>query len=194
MSRMEDPYVYPGTDILKNKLNIKNADELQDVEKKLVAIRSKQGFPPGRFDYAHLKAIHKHLFQDVYAWAGQERTVNISKGSGLFALVPFIEKAMNKQVVPLRTENYLRGLDFQQFVRRMAHHFIELNAIHPFREGNGRALRAFFSELAWEAGYELDWTRIDRIQWLKASEAGHHGNAIPMEQIFEAIVSSRRGQ
>ena len=77
---MEDPYVYPGTDILKNKLNIKDADELQDVEKKLVAIRSKQGFPPGRFDYAHLKAIHKHLFQDVYAWAGQERTVNISKG------------------------------------------------------------------------------------------------------------------
>ena len=184
----EDPYVYPGTDVLKNKLNIKNADALLNAEKKLVALRNKQGFPPGKFDYAHLKAIHKHLFQNIYTWAGQERTVNISKSSGLFAFVPFIETFMSKQLALLCAENYLRGLDRQQFAKRAVYHFIELNAIHPFREGNGRTLRAFFSELAREADYDLDWTKVNRAQWLAASEAGHQGSTILMEQVFAAVV------
>ena len=95
---MDDPYVYPGTDVLQNKLSIRDAEKLQDVEKKLVALRYKMGLPQGKFDYLHPKAIHKHLFQDVYKWAGRERTVNISKGNSLFALSSFITAAMDKQL------------------------------------------------------------------------------------------------
>jgi len=187
---VDDPYVYPGTDVLQNKLGIKEARKLQDAEKKLVALRHKMGLPPGRFDYPHLKAIHKHLFQDIYAWAGCERTVNISKGNSLFALASFIATAMDKQMALLCAENYLYGLDRQPFAKRAAYHYVELNAIHPFRDGNGRTLRAFFSALAQKAGHDLDWTRVDRTQWLMASEAGHHGNTLPMEQVFNAIVNA----
>lgn len=76
----DDPYVYPGTTILRNKLDIRDAATLDLAERRFTTIRARQGIPQGDFDLGHLKAIHHHLFQDVYEWAGKIRTVEISKG------------------------------------------------------------------------------------------------------------------
>ncbi|EGF89911.1 uncharacterized protein y4lH [Asticcacaulis biprosthecium C19] len=75
----DDPYVYPGTDVLRNRLDLRDHGTLEYAGRNLVQVRIEQGAPYGRFDLAHLKAIHRHLFQDLYAWAGEIRTVEINK-------------------------------------------------------------------------------------------------------------------
>lgn len=86
----DDPYVYPGTHILRNKLNIRDADTLDLAKRRFATIRTPQGVPQGNFDLRHLKAIHHHLFQDIYEWAGQLRIVEISKGGSQFQFRQYI--------------------------------------------------------------------------------------------------------
>jgi cell filamentation protein len=106
---------------------------------------------PGRHDLDHLRAFHQHLFQDVYDWAGQLRTVNIVKGNTPFAFANALLAASNVLFTELAVENLLRDLDHNQFVNRAAHYLTELNALHPFREGNGRNRNAFLTQLAIDA-------------------------------------------
>ena len=192
-----DPYVYPGTDVLKNKPGLRDSEALRRFEYEQTASRAAelQASPaPGKFDLQHLKAIHKHLFQDVYAWAGEARTVNIAKGGDSFASPAFVESYTGKLAADLAKENHLKGLDKPQFVERLAHHFSEFNAVHPFREGNGRATREFFAQLSKEAGYELDQTRIrnDAGQWNRASAAAFKGDPQPLKQILDYVVRPER--
>jgi cell filamentation protein len=184
----EDPYVYSGTTVLKNKLNIHDQSLLEKAEKQLVRKRLEQGIPNGAFNYVHLKAVHRHLFQDIYTWAGKERRVDIAKGNTLFAHTQFIKSSINKQLGKFHHENNLRGLDREIFVQQVAEHYGEINAIHPFREGNGRAQRAFFSLLAQHAGYQLDWRGVERGQWILANEASFNGNNRRLERIFSTIT------
>lgn len=184
----DDPYVYPGTTVLKNKLNIRNHRLLEQAERRLTAERLEQGVPAGVFDYVHLKAIHRQLFQDIYTWAGEERRVDIAKGNTLFAHTQFIESSINKQLEKLHQENNLRGLDQETFVQNITEHYGEINAIHPFREGNGRTQRAFFSLLAQHASYKLDWRRVDQEPWILANQASFDGNNKPLEHIFSSIT------
>lgn len=89
-----DPYVYPGTDVLKNKPGLRDSEAVRRYEYEQTVSRAAelQASPvAGKFDLQHLKAIHKHLFQDVYAWAGEVRTVNIAKGGDSFASPAFVE-------------------------------------------------------------------------------------------------------
>jgi cell filamentation protein len=88
-----------------------------------------------------LRAIHFHIFQDIYCWAGELRTVDISKGSTRFANISRIEPEADKLFRLLEQENHLIGLPREQFLTRLAHYYGELNVIHPFRDGNGRAQR-----------------------------------------------------
>lgn len=92
----KDPYVYPDTNVLINKLGLTEEKALEEVERGIYFRKSKMQLPNGNFDYDHLKAIHKHFFGDLYEWAGKERTVDISKGGDLFALKEFITKETNK--------------------------------------------------------------------------------------------------
>jgi cell filamentation protein len=89
-----DPYVYPGTSILRNRLGITDPDFLDKQERVLVALRIRRNVPRGNFDLKHLRAIHRHLFQDIYDWAGELRTVEISKGRQQFQFRKFIETGM----------------------------------------------------------------------------------------------------
>ncbi|MHC1551257.1 hypothetical protein [Phyllobacterium sp. K27] len=75
-----DPLCYPGTTVLCNKLGLQNQDDLDEAELALFLIRADEDFPYGRLDYPHYMALHHHLFQDVYEWAGQPRTIRIGKG------------------------------------------------------------------------------------------------------------------
>jgi cell filamentation protein len=188
-----DPYAYPGTDVLKNKPGIRNEQVLRTFEYEQTARRAQElNRKPiaGEFDLDHLKAIHKHLFQDVYAWAGEVRTVNISKDALGFAPAPYIESYGRTVAADLAKENYLKGLGKPKFVERLAHHFTELNVLHPFREGNGRSTREFVGQLARNAGYELDQTRIDnsKDQWNQAAARGRAGDLKPLQAIFTESI------
>ena len=120
-----------------------------------------------------MKAIHRYIFQDVYEWAGQFRTVNISKGGQLFGLATFLEPSLQQIVTKLAAENHLVELDADIFAVRAAYFLGELNAAHPFREGNGRAQREFIRELGLKAGHYIDWRATTADEMIEASQVSH---------------------
>lgn len=185
-----DPYTYPDSDVLINYQNIRDADLLQKIEIKFAKARMMQGLPKGEFDYEHLKAIHKHLFQDVYLWAGQERTVRISKEGSQFAFPEYIQGELDKLFKQLKSDQYLQQLDIPVFVEKAAHYFNEINAAHPFREGNGRTNRLFFSQLAEQAGYTLSWHKTNHRDYIQASIEGFQGHNEAMIKVFSGITLS----
>ena len=193
MREFSDPYRYPGTHVLKNIPGLRDPAALDTFEYEAGAIRSSQlSLQPltGAFDLAHLKAIHQQLFQDVYDWAGETRTVNISKNGNQFAQVAFIDSSMAKIASDLTNEKHLSGLNRPAFIARLAYHFAELNAVHPFREGNGRATREFLEQLARGAGYRFDQTRIEQVKgnWVLASRLSAVGDLSAVERIFGDAV------
>ena len=172
MPDSSDPYTYPGTDVLRNILDIRDAQQLADCEANATAaplIELDAAPLAGRFDIAHFKAIHRYIFQDVYAWAGEFRTVNISKGGHLFGAAAFVEPALHEVLRKLPGEQYLKGADAQTLSTRAGFFMAEINAIHPFRDGNGRVQREFIRELAAQAGFLIDWSSVTREQMTAAS-------------------------
>ena len=192
-----DPYSYPGTRTLRNIPGIRDDATLRDFEYEQTKSRIeelRENPIAGRYDLEHLKAIHAHVFQDVYEWAGKVRTVGISKNGDSFAQPAFIESAGRQIGAALAKENNLQGLEKPQFVERLAHYYSEWNALHPFREGNGRTTRELIGQVARDAGYELDQTRIDnnKDQWNDAARRSFQGDIAPVSAIFnEAIRPSR---
>ena len=187
---MADPYLYPGTDILINKLDIRDAKKLQDAEALIFFVKMNEPIPVGAFNYEHLKEIHRLYFADLYPWAGEERTIDFSKGDSFFARHDYINKEINKLFLKLKSENYLIGQDYAKFCNKMSFYFNEINALHPFREGNGRTLRIFCEALAENAGYHLDWTKVTAEEYLHANIKGFHGNYGEMTEIFQKITFS----
>src|SRR5580700_9059981 len=162
MTGNSDPYLYPGTSVLKNLRRLTDPDLLARFEARRTHRRIAELIDApitGGFDLAHLKAIHRYIFQDVYEWAGQFRTVNISKGGHLFGVAAFLEAALWQIVEKLAAENDLADRDAALFVGRAAWFLGELNAAHPFREGNGRTQREFIRELGLKARHYIDWRR-----------------------------------
>jgi len=174
-----DVYTYDNSSVLKNKAGHTTQEALDRFERLSVANRMMEDPPTGNFDYAYLKKLHFHLFQDVYDWAGQERNVSISKGSTQFANPRFIADAVTDLLKKLVNENCLKGHDPEDFVERAAHYVIELNMAHPFREGNGRTVRYFLSLLAQNAGFGIDAEQL-KNGWLEACIVGVPGDETPM--------------
>lgn len=143
---------------------------------------------PGRYDIAHLKAFHRRIFGDIYDWAGHLRTVPLAKEGSLFALPEHIEGYLRDVLEQLAAESFLRDLDREQFVDRLTHYYAELNAVHPFREGNGRTVRAFLGQLASQAGYRAAWERIDGEQNIAASQASLHGDNGQLRRMLNELV------
>jgi cell filamentation protein len=168
-----DPYVYPGTTVLKNILGIRNQKTLDRFEADRVGQRSLELMEQplsGSFDVDHLQRIHRYLFQDVYEWAGCFRTVDIAKGNSYFAHVPYIRLALQSLVEKLSEEQHLRAVNQEAFAHRGAEILGTLNAVHPFREGNGRTQREFIRQLAHKNGYWVDWSRVSREEVYEASD------------------------
>jgi cell filamentation protein len=134
----DDPYVYPGTNVLKNKLDIREHALLERTERRLAGIRSVVGMPTGNFDLAHLQSIHRHLYQDLYEWAGEIRTVEISKDGHQFQFRQYIATGMADVYRRLSVARFLHGLPAAEFAQRVAEIIGDINYVHPFREGNGR--------------------------------------------------------
>ena len=184
----DDPYVYPGTTILRNKLNIWDAVELDLAERRFSTIRGRQSLPTGTFDLKHLRAIHRHLFQDVYDWAGEIRSVEISKGESQFQFRQYIETGMADVHRRIVKSNFLRGLDRSAFAAEAGRIIGDVNYVHPFREGNGRTQLLYLKQLAGEAGHPLDLTKIDVAGWLAASKEAHRARyELMVEMIDNAL-------
>ena len=167
----DNKYCYPNSEVLKNKLNITDRNELFEAEKELTAIRLKelQDDPiKGNFDYKHLKAIHKYIFQDIYDWAGKERTVEIGKGN-LFCTTSCIQSYAKSVFNKYYPQCYNAKDDFKVFIRAFADNYGDLNALHPFREGNGRTQREFARLICLECGYDFNLSVTTHSKMLEAS-------------------------
>jgi len=165
-------YCYPGTDVLINIPDIREADRLERYEAVVTTARLAELIMrpvSGAFDAEHLKTIHRHVFRDVYPFAGEFRRENIAKGGFAFAPVRFLEQSLAETLAALAREKRLVGLSADAFAERAAHYLAELNVLHPFREGNGRTLREFVRQLAQNAGFGLDWSRERPEAVLEAS-------------------------
>ncbi len=181
-----DPYLYPDSRVLRNLLGIHNSAKLAKIERRFTAARADEGLPDGQLDYKHYKSIHRHLFQDVYEWAGEPRTVNMTKGGSPFCRIEFIDSEMIKLFKAIRGEKHFKDLDFHAAAERAAHYLVEINAIHPFREGNGRTQHAFLGLLLAHAGHPRDLSKVDPQRLLQAAIDGFNGDERPM---YEVIVS-----
>jgi cell filamentation protein len=190
----EDPYVYPGTQILRNKLDIRDQSLLDETERRLVTQRIRPGAPGGNFDLPHLEAIHRHLFQDVYEWAGQIRTLEISKGGDQFQFHRFIQTGVADVHRRIVAANYLQGLPGKEFADRAAEIIGDLNYAHPFREGNGRTQLQYLKQLAERAGHSMDLTKLQPDQWLHASTEAHQARYDAMARAIEAALLERSRQ
>lgn len=191
----DDPYVYPGTDVLRNMRGIRDGEELAEFEAHLTFLRSLLlASKPiaGEYDLAHLRAFHRYLFAGLYEWAGELRTVVLAK-TDLFCLPEHIESYGAEIFGKLAEEDRLRSLDRKPFIDRFAHYLADVNALHPFRDGNGRAQRAFFAQLASDAGYRLDWQLIDARRNTEASVDAMQGDEAPMRALLAEIATPLDG-
>jgi cell filamentation protein len=186
-----DPYTDPVTGVLRNKLRLDTAEELAAAERDIThaaLILIRESPVRAAYDLPHLCAIHRRIFGDIYEWAGQIRTVAIAKGSP-FCLPQYIESSSADIFRALRGENSLRGLARGPFIDQLTFYLGEVNAIHPFREGNGRTQRAFFEQLARDAGFTLNWQHLDAARNIEASAAIMRGDAEPMRKMLYMLVT-----
>ena len=152
--------------ILENRLNITDSDELAREEERISKKKAVQlfdnkfldSFPAGKFDT--LQAIHKYMFEDVFDFAGEIRTVNLAKGNFRFAPSMYLQAALdNIDKMPQST--------FDEIIEK----YVEMNIAHPFREGNGRSTRIWLDHiLKNEIGKVVDWSKVDKEDYLLAME------------------------
>jgi cell filamentation protein len=188
VSDWQDPYCYPGTYVLKNLFNTFDPGELNRLERIYVQDRIEEGAPSGNFDLAHLQAIHRHLFQDVFEWAGELRIVEIAKNDSQFQLLRVIETGMADIHNRLLKTNFLKGLSREDFAREAAEIVSDLNFVHPFREGNGRTQLLYLKMLAKNAGHDLDLTGLSGVDWIEASRQSHSGRNERMRDAIAAAI------
>ena len=187
---LEDPYSDPATGVLYNKLGLVTAADLEAAEREIthaaLILLDESPVSPS-YDLPHLREIHKRIFGDIYEWAGQIRTVAIAKGA-VFCLPQYIDSSAAIIFRELHDEDCLRGLRRDAFVGRLAYYLGEVNALHPFREGNGRAQRVFFGQVARDAGFTLAWQHLDPVRNVEASAAIMRGDPEPMSEMLDALV------
>ncbi len=165
-------YCYPDSDVLKNKLNIRDRDKLKQAEEEITALKQyilMESPIKGRFTKTQLINIHRFLFEDIYPFAGHIRREQISKGDTLFFPPHLINQELDKVFSKLHNDNMLHETDRKHQIERLSYIMSELNIIHPFREGNGRSIRELIRCMALHYGFSLDWSRVDRDTMLDAA-------------------------
>ena len=186
----DDPYCYPGTNVLKNKLSINNEKLLFEAERDLSSISAATiEFKEPPYDLGYLCNIHQTLFSDLYEWAGKLRDVDISKGHTRFCNVSFIDGQANKLLSLLAKDNFLLGLEYSDFIEKLSEYYCELNIIHPFREGNGRAQRIFFEHLVINAGFEISFDTVSVDDWIEANILGVNCDYAKMKAVLNICIS-----
>jgi len=185
-------YCYPRTDILINKLGIMDERALTTAEREITSLKLLILFDKpasGEYDFDVLCKIHKTIFEDLYEWAGQIRREDFfSKGDSIFCRGQYIMESSDKIMRDLRNENFLKGLGKTKFIERTAYYMGEVNALHPFREGNGRTAREFFRQLSLNASYLLDFSKTDNEKLLIADIEAFNGRYDNLVKILETAI------
>lgn len=184
----DDPYCYPGTTVLKNLLDIQDQDTLEAFEVEISTLRAEEPLPDGDFDAAHYCGVHHHLFQDVYDWAGRYRTVRTSKGGNAFCYPEHISTQMDALFRGLRGGDVFVDLSSSAFLQKIACFLGELNAIHPFREGNGRSQMAFIGLIGATFAHPFALERLNRDTFLSAMIASYFGNREPLADELKNLL------
>lgn len=151
--------LWPGTEILKNKWGLVEEEKLEVAERLAVSRRLVEQFPSDAHprSYNGLKAMHRHMFQDIYDWAGEERRYTTGRGPAPFARPELIESNMDELFLKLERKNHLIGLNLNDFSRDAAEAVNFINAAHPFIDGNGRVQREWLKLAGKDAGFEIDF-------------------------------------
>lgn len=201
---MSDPYLDPKSGILTNRFGLTDQESLDRAESNAVSVRSilLQLNPlKGDFDSEHLKAIHSYLFRDVYEWAGQYRTMPLAKAEDVrggritrFTAPDLIERELKHVFDELANEHFLEGLPRREFARKIAALLSEINRIHPFREGNGRAQRQLVRQLADSLGFKLHFEVVSKERLIQASILSANGDVAMMERLLDEITDTERIQ
>jgi cell filamentation protein len=156
----------------------------------MTALRANEPLPEGKFDARHYRRVHHHLFQDVYSWAGKYRTVRTSKGGNPFCFPEYITSTVDRLFASLRDGRCLdEAKTADEFVASVATFLAELNAIHPFREGNGRSQLAFADLLGERAGFPFDFSRVERKTFLPAMIASYQGDLKPLIDELKRLLA-----
>ena len=183
-------YCYPDSSVLKNKLDIRDPALLRKVEADLSTARQAEIFRTpvvGRFTATHLCNIHRKLLGDIYSFAGHFRREDIAKGPTRFVTYSQIKEKLQRLLGQLQQEKWLENVPFEAFVARSAYYMAELNYIHPFREGNGRAIREFMRLLFLHNGYVVQWDAVDVEALLNAMIDSVYDTA-HLEQILKQCL------
>ena len=165
-------YCYSDSNILKNKLNIRDNKLLKTAEEEITLIKQMELLKnpiKGNFSKAHLMNIHKFIFEDIYSFAGKIRREQISKADTMFYPPNLIDRELDKVFAKIKEKNMLKETDEEKVFDNLAYVMGELNIIHPFREGNGRSIREFIRLMAKRMGYDLNWGNVDKEELLEAS-------------------------
>lgn len=185
----EDEY-YPGTSVLINLEDIRDPEELLERETELHLAAYEEMF--GEFDEGltpdlpFFYYLHHMIFAPLYVWAGRPRTVGISKGGTPFCPPQNIPTMMGALFTELERERWLGGLNLESFIERAAYFVCEINAVHPFREGNGRAIRFYLDVLSARArGDIFDWTQAGADEYLRACIEGFNQDYGRMRAILQ---------
>ena len=187
----DNKYCYPNSSVLKNKLNITDAKALAVAEREITAARIAGMIDKpvrGKFDFKHLQDIHRAIFLDIYSWAGKPRTVDISKGNQ-FCMSRHIDTYAGDLFAKLKGESFLSGKTMDEIPERLTYYLSEINVLHAFREGNGRAQRLFIEYLAQCVGYDVDFSQVDGKEMIEASALSFAKEYDMMIKMFSRIIS-----
>jgi cell filamentation protein len=185
----DDPYCYKGTFVLKNRAGIRDASALEAFEQEMSTLRAEEPLPDGNFTTSHYRTIHRHLFQDVYRWAGRYRTVRTGKNGNWFCYPEHIAPSMDATFAKLASEPFLPQAGPAIFIEAAADFLAELNAIHSFRDGNGRSQLAFLHLIALRAGHPLQLERIKSEPFLAAMIASFGGDLELLQSQLRELVA-----
>ncbi|MDY7584979.1 putative adenosine monophosphate-protein transferase Fic [Pseudomonas sp. CCI3.1] len=188
----QDSYCYPGSTVLRNKLDIRDDSTLNDAEQQLSAVAAATiEFSPPPYNLASLQKIHRTLFSDLYDWAGELRTVGISKQDTRFCQPDYMEKEAGKIFKGMASANWFEGMSRSDLIVAVADAYSDLNVVHPFREGNGRTQRILFEHLVMNAGFEISWWGVENDEWLYANIAAYNCVLEPLQQVFNRCIGQQ---
>lgn len=185
---------YEGTSCLINKFDIKDEVILKELETTITLNKiTEYSLNPlfYSFDVQHYKSIHRYLFGDIYDWAGEYRTVDMSKKGTNFAKAESVEKLMSNCFKRLNDKNLFQGLKFDEFVDEFVDFYCVTNMIHPFREGNGRTQRIFLTQLINKNGYDIDFSEIDTDELMIATIQSANGIIDYLKDIFKYAIKNK---
>ncbi len=184
---------YEGTTVLINKFDIHDENQLSIVEQGITGALIAKAFieiPFENVDFEFYKKLHQYVFGDIYDWAGEVRKINMSKKGTSFCVFEEIENTGTLIFEKLKKDDYLKGFSDEEFISEFTDLYCSLNYLHPYREGNGRIQRLFLSMLLKNSDKTIDFSMIDKDEFMIATIKSVSGDVFLLRDIFRKHIKS----